>query len=68
VKVIPEQCVHSNTATENPAFVKFGLTDTVIAKMAEGAVLVLTDDFKLSQYLERSRLAVVNFNHLRMLV
>jgi rRNA-processing protein FCF1 len=68
VKIIPEQYVHSSTATENAAFVRFGLTDAVVARMAEGEVLVLTDDFRLSQFLERSRLPVINFNHLRMLV
>ena len=67
VKVIPEQYVHSTTAAENPTFVRFGLTDAVIARIAEVEVLVLTDDFKLSQQLERLGLAVVNFNHLRML-
>jgi rRNA-processing protein FCF1 len=68
VRVIPEQYVHSTMAVENSAFVRLGLTDAVIAKIAEGEVLVLTDDFKLSQHLERSGLAVVNFNHVRTLV
>ena len=68
VKVIPEQYVQSTMAVENSVFVRLGLTDMVIAKIAEGAVLVLTDDFKLSQHLERSGLAVVNFNHVRTLV
>jgi len=68
LKVIPERYVHSITAAENTTFVRFGLTDAVIARVARGEVLVLTDDFKLSHHLERSGLAVVNFNHLRMLV
>ena len=67
-KIIPEQYVRSSAAAETAAFVRFGLTDAVIARMAAGEVLVLTDDFRLSQYLERSRLPVLNFNHLRMLV
>jgi hypothetical protein len=68
VKVIPEQYVHSRMATESALFVRFGLTDAVIARIAAGAVLVLIDDFRLSQHLERSGLAVVNFNHLCTLV
>jgi hypothetical protein len=68
VKVIPEQYVPSPMVVENSPFVRLGLTDVVIAKIAEGEVLVLTDDFRLSQHLERSGLAVVNFNHVRMLV
>jgi len=68
VKVIPERYVHSTTTTENPTFVRFGLTDSVIMRIAVEEVLVLTDDFKLSQHLERSILAVLNFNHLRVLI
>lgn len=68
VQVISEQYVQSRMATENTAFVRFGLTDAVIASMTAGEVLVLTDDFRLSQYLEYSGLPVVNFNHLRVLI
>lgn len=68
VQVIREQYVQSTIAVENSAFLRLGLTDVVIAKIAEGGVLVLTDDFKLSQHLERSGLDVVNFNHIRMVL
>jgi rRNA-processing protein FCF1 len=68
VQVISEQYVQSRMATENTTFVRFGLTDAVIASMTAGEVLVLTDDFRLSQYLEHSGLPVVNFNHLRVLI
>jgi len=66
--VIREQYVQSTIAAEDSAFPRLGLTDVVIAKIAEGRVLVLTDDFKLSQHLERSGLDVVNFNHIRMVL
>jgi hypothetical protein len=65
VRLITEQYVTSGEATEHPAFVRFGLTDAVIKRIAEGEVLVLTDDFRLAQYLQSSGLHVVNFNHLR---
>jgi rRNA-processing protein FCF1 len=68
VKIVPEQYIASSTAAENATFVRFGLTDAIIARIAEGEVLVLTDDFRLFQYLEHSGLPVVNFNHLRVLV
>jgi hypothetical protein len=68
VKRVPEHYAASRAATEHPAFVKFGLTDAVMARMAAGDILVLTVDFPLSQYLECSQLPVLNFNHLRILV
>jgi len=68
IKVFPEHFVHSTVAVEDSAFLKLGLTDVVIAQIAVGDVLVLTDDFKLSQHLERSGLDVVNFNHVRMVL
>ena len=49
------------------AFIKFGLTDSSIAQLAEGGHLVLTDDFRLSQFLNSKGHAVLNFNHVRVL-
>jgi hypothetical protein len=49
------------------AFIKFGLTDSSIAQLAEAGHLVLTDDFRLSQYLGGKGHAVINFNHVRIL-
>jgi hypothetical protein len=48
-------------------FAKLGLTDSVIARLARGSYLVLTDDLTLAFFLERIRVDVVNFNHLRPL-
>jgi hypothetical protein len=48
-------------------FVKFGLTDSSITQLAEVGHLVLTDDFRLSQFLDSKGHAVLNFNHIRML-
>jgi uncharacterized protein YacL len=47
------------------AFPKLGLTDTAIFRAATGKFLVLTDDFRLAQYLSSQNVDVVNFNHLR---
>lgn len=46
-------------------FAKFGLTDSGIASLAKDTYLVLTDDFKLSNYLQSQKVDVINFNHLR---
>jgi len=44
---------------------EFGLTDCSILEIACDQYLVLTEDFKLIQYLDNSGVSVVNFNHLR---
>jgi hypothetical protein len=49
------------------AFIKFGLADSSIAQLAEAGHLVLTDDFRLSQFLGSKGHAVLNFNHVRVL-
>lgn len=47
------------------AFPRFGLTDIAVLQNARGTCLVLTDDFRLSQYLAHEKVEVLNFNHLR---
>jgi hypothetical protein len=49
-------------------FSHLGLTDTAIVRFKRRRPLVLTDDLPLALHLERHRLPVVNFNHLRNLV
>ena len=46
-------------------FIDFGVTDAAIEDAAHKGVLVLTDDFRLSGYLDSVGLNAVNFNHLR---
>ena len=46
-------------------FPRFGLTDTAILRAARREYLVLTDDFRLAQYLGSRNIDVINFNHLR---
>lgn len=48
-------------------FARLGLTDTVIVRFKRRRPLVITDDLPLALHLERQRLPVVNFNHLRNL-
>lgn len=67
IGLLGEHYVPSADAAQVDQFAKLGLTDTVIAHLAEGSYLVLTDDAKLTCFLQRIPVDVVNFNHLRPL-
>jgi len=67
IGLLGEHYVPSDDAAQADQFTKLGLTDTVIAHLAEGSYLVLTDDLRLACFLERIPVHVVNFNHLRPL-
>jgi len=58
--------IESSTATQVEKFTKYGLTDSGIISLAKGEYLVLTDDFKLANYLEKIEIDTVNFNHIRV--
>ncbi len=69
-RVIPklsEQFKASATPSASDVFVRFGLTDASITEAAAPGMLVLTDDFALSNYLSSHGHKVINFNHLRRL-
>jgi len=67
IALFGEHYVPSADAVPIDQFARLGLTDTVIAHLAEGSYLVLTDDLKLASFLQRIPVDVVNFNHLRPL-
>jgi rRNA-processing protein FCF1 len=46
-------------------FIKFGLADSAIIELVKGKYLVLTDDFRLANYLQTVNIDVINFNHIR---
>lgn len=46
-------------------FAEYGLTDAGIIDLVANQYLVLTDDFKLANYLQKNAIDVINFNHLR---
>jgi hypothetical protein len=64
---VEERYSASAELAQHGAFIKFGLTDSSITQLAEVGHLVLTDDFRLSQFLGGKGHAVLNFNHVRML-
>ena len=65
ITLLEEENVASRDVAQTQEFVKFGLTDTGIIHLTKGKYLVLTDDFRLSQYLQSAGVDVVNFNHIR---
>ena len=65
LKNLHEHYTPSQELGDLKAFPKFGLTDTAILHAATGRYLVLTDDFRLTQYLLSQNITVVNFNQLR---
>lgn len=67
IGLLGEHYVPSADTARLDQFARLGLTDTVIAHLAEGSYLVLTDDLKLASFLQRVPVDVVNFNHLRPL-
>jgi rRNA-processing protein FCF1 len=62
---LEENYVESKVICELTHFPKFGLTDTGIINLVKDNYLVLTDDFRLANYLEKIEVDVINFNHLR---
>lgn len=65
VGVLDETYIASSAVSSPEAFAKFGLTDCGIAAVAARELLVLTDDFALSQSVVAAGGDAVNFNHLR---
>jgi len=62
---LDEVFVPSQTASGNALFTGLGLTDSGVFELARNSAMVLTDDLALSVALERRRVNVVNYNHLR---
>ena len=62
-----ESYIESRTITNTKNFAKFGLTDCGILNVARGKYLVLTDDLKLANYLQKVGIDAINFNNIRTL-
>jgi len=60
-----ESYLESTEVVRTDSFTKFGLTDCGIATLAKNKYLVLTDDFKLANYLQKIEIDTINFNHIR---
>jgi hypothetical protein len=67
IKDLDERHERSAVVCEQPAFLRLGLTDAVIAQIARDGMLVLTVDFPLWGYLKKNGVEALNFNHFRAL-
>lgn len=65
IKTFNEQTIPSSNISEEPIFIKLGLTDAGISMFAKNRHLIVTVDLPLANFLETSGLPVINFNHLR---
>lgn len=65
LELLQEEYVPSRQAATNQFFGRLGLTDSVIATVAEKHILVITNDFELYYRLLSLNLDVLNFNHER---
>jgi len=66
INIMNEQYVSSSSAC-GPSLSRFGLTDACILSLVKGKYLLLTDDFRLSQFFTSIGGDAINFNHIRML-
>jgi len=62
---LEEQYQSSEKLSALPEFKKFGLTDCGILNLSQTPYLILTDDFRLSAYLQKQGVDAVNFTNLR---
>lgn len=67
IPTLRELNISSERLSEDEAFVRFGIADTAIRKVAEGSYLVLTDDFRLSGHLDNIGIDALNFHHIKLL-
>lgn len=67
ISAFDERHTPSASICSQDHFIKFGLTDSGIIESAASEYLILTDDFKLANFLESRQAAVINFNHIRFL-
>lgn len=63
---LAESYIESATAAKIDKFTKFGLTDCGIIHVAREQYLVMTDDLRLANYLQKMGIDTVNFNHIRV--
>ncbi len=66
ITLLDEEYAPATEISRRAEFARFGMTDSAVSHHAKGRFLVLTDDFRLSQYLQHENVDVFNFNHLRM--
>lgn len=63
-----ERAVPAEELAKEDAFVTFGVADISIIKAAEDSCLVLTDDRKLSGYMDKIGMDALNFHDIKYAV
>lgn len=66
ISVLDEFYIESKAIAMSERFTKFGITDCGILNLAREQYLVLTDDLRLSVYLQTEGIDTVNFNNIRV--
>jgi rRNA-processing protein FCF1 len=67
IEVLEEFYSPSKDLVRTPHFARFGLTDSSIAELVKNKYLVLTDDLRLADYMQRQEIDVLNFTNLRFM-
>jgi hypothetical protein len=67
IAILEESYLESQSAAAAELFIKLGLTDCGIIQIAKQPCLILTDDFRLANYLQSMNIDVINFNNIRVL-
>jgi len=65
IDVLEERFITSADATADRAFLRLGLTDAAILRLADSPYPVLTTDFDLWRHLSDRGIDALNFNHIR---
>jgi uncharacterized protein YaiI (UPF0178 family) len=60
--------IPANELAARDEFLKYGVADTSIIKAAEQPCLVVTDDFKLSNYMSSKGSDVLNFHQVKEVI
>jgi rRNA-processing protein FCF1 len=63
---LDEFYTESRVIAQNAKFIKFGLTDCGILNLVRDRYLVLTDDLRLANYLQKEGIDTINFNNIRV--
>lgn len=66
IELLSEAYISSSSASKDGALERIGLTDVGVLQLSSQGILVLTDDFELSNTLSSRGIDSINLNHLRM--
>jgi rRNA-processing protein FCF1 len=67
ISTLDEHYLTSSELAHTYEFGQFGLTDSGIIQLAKDKFLIITEDFRLSQYSQKIGIDTLNFNHIRTL-